>query len=790
MGVRLAPWAGSIVLRRDGSAGRNPQHDQRVACLDYTGAVRDPLHFVSVRHKLALMFVGLCLIAFGLGGYLVSSSARQALEREILERLSFQAQAYATALESQARLLAHRAEDFASDGYIRELAERLPRAVDEAERARLRADLERHLRVNKLPLAKGYGALSVVDPDGHVLASTHTDAAAAERAREGAPPPAAVPVLGELLPPPSGVGAPGLVLATPLHELNGAGDVGRLLVELRVGVWIAAALETARGGEQGQGLAAQLVLADQRGRRLAVPEGFGLGGGPDGTVALEGWGLRLDGAAFDDGDGGWSPVRGEYRKRFPVVGTGWHVEVSLGAEEALSPVSGLQSRYLGVGLLLATLCGALLFFPMRFLARPLVELEQAARRMARGDVSIRVPVTSTDEIGALASGFNQMAQAVQERTERLEASAADLRAGQQALRAERDRLDTVLSSLHDGLVVLDAEGRVVLSNAAASPLVALLAGRGPAVDAHQPCAEAHREGCQACLFDVASAPHDCVLDAGGRVLEVATAPLPRHDGVRPGLVLVARDVTERMAREEREIHQERLAVLGEVGAVMAHELNNPLASISMFNQMLAASLPDGSPLAENVEVIRRNVETCTHTIRELLDYAHGTAPEVGPIDLHETLDDVARFLRPLAERSGVRVSRRLEAPDPWITGDEVQLRQVFVNLVMNAIQAMPAGGEVELATRNACQDGPGSGPECVEVQVRDTGPGIPADVQSHVFRPFFTTKARGDGTGLGLSTARRIAELQGGALWLETSEPGRTVFVVRLKLGQPAELGA
>jgi signal transduction histidine kinase len=239
-------------------------------------------------------------------------------------------------------------------------------------------------------------------------------------------------------------------------------------------------------------------------------------------------------------------------------------------------------------------------------------------------------------------------------------------------------------------------------------------------------------------------------------------------------VLLARDITDRVAQDERQIHQERVSVLGEVAAVMAHEINNPLAAIRMFAQMTEDGLGPESPYREHLGIIRRNTENCSRAIRELLDYSTGASPEVGEAELHEIVEDAARFVRPVAERSGVSIDLDLAAADPVLSGDEIQLRQVFVNLLMNAIQATSgSGGHVRVSTRDAGAH--------VVVEVEDDGPGIPADVAGRVFEPFFTTKRRGAGTGLGLPTARRIAELHGGGLELVESRPGRTLFRVRLR---------
>jgi signal transduction histidine kinase len=329
--------------------------------------------------------------------------------------------------------------------------------------------------------------------------------------------------------------------------------------------------------------------------------------------------------------------------------------------------------------------------------------------------------------------------------------------------------------MRDGLVVLDSNGEVVVHNPAAGPLLKQLHAELPDLTAHHVCegARSLRTECRGCLFSPEVGPRSCVVEIEGGVFEIQAAQLePDADG-RSGRVLVSRDVSDRIAQDERQIHQERLAVLGEVAAVMAHELNNPLAAISMYNQMLATELGDDPRFADNVDVIQRNVESCTRTIRDLLDYATDAVPEVGGVDVNATLEDVSAFLRPIRERSGVDLHMDL-GPEPLeVTGDEVQIRQVFVNLIVNAIQAVGSGGHVSV--ESTAEDG------FAVVHVVDDGCGIPRAVHEKIFRPFFTTKERGEGTGLGLPTARRIAEMHGGGLDLVSSGEAGTQFRVRLR---------
>ncbi len=725
--------------------------------------MRDPLHRVSVRTKLAALFAVLFLLAFGGGGYFVSQSARSALESQILQRIDIQCRASAHALDGELRLLARRAEDFASDGFLREHFAEWSRESSASAREEQQRLLLRHLADNKLPLVPAFERLTLVTRDGALGADTGGEvdprlAEVVEGARD-------VPGVwhSPLLVAPGR--PPLLALATPLRSLDGAAELGRLVAWVQPDRWVADALAGIEPAPStGAGRGETIVrLEDPRGGRVLVSPAPSEGAPPI---------LRFDLAAADL-HAEPLPV-GFFLRRFPVRQNGWVVEVRVHALDAFSPVSGLQSRFLVVAIVLAAIAALLLLFPMRFLVTPLGVLSDAARRLREGDHAARVPVESSDEVGDLADAFNHMAEAVQDRTRRLEASARALRAGQCELREERDRLHTVLRSLRDGLVVVDADGRPVLWNAAGERLAALATHGDPRVAAHYRCGRdgALAADCAACLVEPGGPALACVLDVEGRVLEVHAAPLPPDATGRRGRVLVARDITERLAADERQIHQERLSVLGEVAAVVAHELNNPLASVKMFAQMVHTGLPQDSPYREHAEVILRNADACRLTIRDLLGFAASPSPEPGAVTIHDVLADVARFIRPLAERAQAVVDVESAAAVDLVDGDELQLRQLFVNLVMNAVQA----GARRVVLQTSIHG------HAFRVDVVDDGAGVPPDVRARIFDAFFTTKPRGDGTGLGLSTARRIAELHGGGLNLVESAPGRTVFRVRLRM--------
>lgn len=740
--------------------------------------LRDPLHWLDVKYKLALTFIGVCLLAFGVGGYLVSTSASRALEDEILLRLSYQCRTYADSFDANLHLLTRRAEDFASDGFIRQGVESALGAGSPAAASEARTVLRRHLAENKLPLVPAFLDLTVIGPDGSPVVSVrdavspHAAAVAqGSAAAEG-------PWQSGMLAPTATDDFPVQAISVPLRSLDGRRLVGRLVAWVRTGSWLASSL-AGTGARGGGDDAVALSLEDRDGHAMAVPPAL-LAGGAGAELARTGFGLRIVEAAAGDraaDSARFTPRGGVIEDARTLDANGWTARVKLTSTAALEPVSGLQSRFLLVGVALALAIGVILYFPMRFVARPLVDLRDAARRVKDGDFGARVEPRSEDEIGELARSFNHMAEAVEVRTRRLEEAAGELA-------SQRDRLDAVIASMRDGLVVLDPDGKPVLTNAAARPLLELLAARDRRITSHYGCGESKTAdaGCAGCLVDANRPARSCIVDVGDRVHEIHVTRLPGGEGARRGRVLVSRDITDRVAQDERQIHHERVSVLGEVAAVMAHELNNPLAAISMFAQMAESGLPADSPYREHLSVIRRNTDNCKRAIRELLDYATGAPPEVGEVDLHAVLDDVARFLRPLAERGNVEIRCEHGAGAATLAGDEIQVRQVFVNLVLNAVQAMgKSGGSVTLATRREADH--------VVVDVTDTGPGLSEEARRRMFEPFFTTKRRGAGTGLGLPTARRIAELHGGGVELVESAPGRTVFRVRLRCTAPVPAG-
>lgn len=247
-----------------------------------------------------------------------------------------------------------------------------------------------------------------------------------------------------------------------------------------------------------------------------------------------------------------------------------------------------------------------------------------------------------------------------------------------------------------------------------------------------------------------------------------------------GTVAVITDLREHMKMEDRlaqaqmqVLHSEKLAHLGRMAAGVAHELNNPLTGITVFAGLLKENLPPECAAQADLSAILQDAERCRDIVRDLLDYSHQGQIVVEDIELSTVVNEALGFIRDDAVFLHVDIDRRFH-PEPLpIQGDARLLRQVFINLIMNAVDAMEGKGRLTLKTH---RDEEG----WRVAEIADTGPGIPPSLLNRIFDPFFTTKEIGKGTGLGLSVAYGVVVRHGGEIRVLESGSQGTVFQVRL----------
>jgi two-component system, NtrC family, sensor kinase len=254
---------------------------------------------------------------------------------------------------------------------------------------------------------------------------------------------------------------------------------------------------------------------------------------------------------------------------------------------------------------------------------------------------------------------------------------------------------------------------------------------------------------------------------------VALSFIRQDNGAPIGQVLSVRNLTDERRIAEQLRQSEKLAALGELVAGVAHELNNPLAGISAFAQLLLEEELNADQ-RESARLIKREADRAVGVIRDLLLFSRKAGPTVGPVDLNGLVQLTVRLRAYSLRSSGVEVETHLDPSLPELSGDDQKLQQVILNLIVNAEYAMRRTPTKRLVIRTSREG------DTVVTEVSDTGTGMSEETLQRVFEPFFTTKPAGDGTGLGLSVSYGIVEAHGGIITVD-SAPGRgTTFRIVL----------
>ncbi len=237
-------------------------------------------------------------------------------------------------------------------------------------------------------------------------------------------------------------------------------------------------------------------------------------------------------------------------------------------------------------------------------------------------------------------------------------------------------------------------------------------------------------------------------------------------------------VSAQQAAESRLIQTTKLAAVGEMAAGVAHELNNPLTTVVGFSELVLESLPPDSPQRADMVVVLKEARRARDVVRRLLDFSRQSETLRMKADLNELIRDVLSLMQHMFHINGVTISPIFDESLPWVLIDRNQMKQVFLNLFHNALNAMPDGGELCIETGQTKRYG--SPYACVGI--KDTGMGISSENLPRIFEPFFTTRAGRGGTGLGLSVTYGIISEHNGAIEVESNPGHGSVFTVFLPL--------
>jgi len=411
------------------------------------------------------------------------------------------------------------------------------------------------------------------------------------------------------------------------------------------------------------------------------------------------------------------------------------------------------------GLALVLIAGVALVVRLVVLRR-LRRFEVTARQIAKGDLERRVPVGGSDPISWLAAEFNSM---------------ADSMSGLLGeVRTQRERVETVINSIDDGIVVLDTKRKVVAANDAF--LARARHNRQQAIGCS--CRDIAPGACTAvdcptlaCLQSGERQVRICERhghDGGTRWEEVHASPIRDASGAITQVVEVWRDISDRRAAEARLAESHRLASLGVLASGFSHELNTPLGTVLACVEGILRDAqapqdgPDWARVTDSARIARDQLLRCRGITQHFLRMSRGQHASVNFVDVREAAALAARLVEPTARQHAVSVVLDpATAISPRVRADEAELQHTLVNLLLNAVQACQAGGRVAVTVEDGVPP---------RVRISDDGCGIAPEHQSRIFEPFFSL--RQGGTGLGLFLSLNFVRGWGGDLRV-TSAPGR-----------------
>jgi two-component system nitrogen regulation sensor histidine kinase NtrY len=452
-----------------------------------------------------------------------------------------------------------------------------------------------------------------------------------------------------------------------------------------------------------------------------------------------------------------------------------------------SPIRGFYlTIFLTITLLILISATWLGLYLAKRITRPVQMLAEGARAIGAGQLDFRLEPETGDELGSLVESFNMMAAELRTSREKLEESRRSLEQTNIEVDARRRYIETILERAATGVISLDAGGRISTVNGAAERLLGL--GDG---DLDRSAVEVFSRADLQPLLPLVESTERPV--PGGLVREItltrddrevhlaATATVLAADDRQPdGAVLVLDDVTPL-------IRAQRVAAWRDVARRLAHEIKNPLTPIQLSAERMRRHFGAAPPatqqfVGECTDAIIAEVEALKGLVDEFAQFARLRGPRMAPLDVNQLVTDTLRLYAGVLQQSNLVIHRELAAGLPPVRLDAEQIRQVIINLVDNAMEALggpsaeprPDGRPptITLKTTRAERDG------VVRLEVTDNGPGVPAADRDKLFMPYYSTKGRG--SGLGLAIVRRIVVEHGGGIEAADAAPSGTTFTVEL----------
>jgi len=436
------------------------------------------------------------------------------------------------------------------------------------------------------------------------------------------------------------------------------------------------------------------------------------------------------------------------------------------------------------------------------ITRPVLKLTDYAEQVGAGDLDVNVEIISNDEIGKLSRAFGVMVLALRDshyelskinselklRVTELKQTQGELLEAKKTAENEKTKTESIIAGMGDGISIQSPGYRILFQNKAHMDLMGDQVGNL--------CHEAYESNDSVCN----GCPVRKVFEDGGihtdersvdgpngtKYFEITASPLKDSTGNIIAGIEAVRDITDRKHMEERLRHTHKMEAIGRLTGGISHEFNNILTSILGFGELILNEVED-IKLKKYATYITESAKRAAELTSGLLTYSRRQITRKEVFAINELLSSLADILYTL---SGDNISLSMDMSDEpiMIKGDKGQIEQVLMNLVTNAVDSMPKGGKLSIGSRLVEVDSdkaqkldniPGS---YVVLSVRDTGVGVPEQMLTKIFEPFYTTKEVGKGTGLGLSMAYGIIRKHNGSIDVRSNQDKGTTFLIYLPL--------
>lgn len=398
-----------------------------------------------------------------------------------------------------------------------------------------------------------------------------------------------------------------------------------------------------------------------------------------------------------------------------------------------------------VGVLMAYIVGS-------HLIRPIHALVKGAEEIGRGNLEYQIDTVSSDETHILSEAFNQMSH--------------NLNKNISELRASEEKYRKLVDGISDAVILIDPQKRILSWSRAAQRMFGWSFNEVAGKKMNILCpSDAGNIDDELEIFD----GEHVFIKKNGLIFPGVVRNKPLQEGEDAGNVVAIRDISDRKEKEKLErqlLQSEKLATIGQLAAGVAHEINNPLANISLYTQMLIKKTKDESAKGK-LGVINDEANRAARIVKGLLDFSHQSEPKIVPTDINAEIDKVLNILNPQLKN----VTADLQ-PLPAIMADDEQIRQVLMNMLTNSIQSIKKNGEIMVKTQ--------AKKNYIEITISDNGCGIPEENTDKIFDPFFTTKGPGEGTGLGLSICYGIIKRHNGLIEVKSDVGKGTTFKIKL----------